>query len=88
MPTSIIEEPLYTEQINSLRIDWKRLDEAFLELQNAILLVPDVFPLVPGTKLRRVQLVGFPGVPPLSIFFAVVGDTAHLVAAELISGED
>ena len=88
MPSQIIEEPLYTEQINSLRIDWKRLDEAFTDLQPAILLVPDIFPLVPGTKLRRVQIVGFPGVPPLSVFFAVVGSAAHLVAAELISGED
>jgi hypothetical protein len=88
MPTQIIEEPLYTEQISSLKIDWRRLDDAFTTLQSAILLVPDVFPQVPGTKLRRVQLVGFPGVPPLSVFFTVVGPVAHLVAAELISGED
>jgi hypothetical protein len=88
MPNEIIEEPLYTEQINRLGIDWERLDDALTELQPAILLVPDIFPNVPGTKLRRVQIVGFPGVPPLSVFFAVVGNVAHLVAAELISGED
>jgi hypothetical protein len=88
MAARIIEEPLYAEQINRLHIDWERLDDALVELQSAILLAPDVFPLIPGSKLRRVQLVGFPGVPPLSIFFAVVGDAAHLVSAELISGED
>jgi hypothetical protein len=88
MPNQIIEGPLYAEQINSLRIDWQRLDDALLSLQSAILLVPDVFPLVTGTKLRRVQIVGFPGVPPLSIFFTVVGNAAHIVSAELISGED
>ena len=88
MPTGIIEEPLYKEQIDALRIDWKRLDEAFQEVEHAILVVPDIFHPIPGTKLRRVKLVGFPGVPPLSIFFAVQGETAHLVAAELITGED
>lgn len=88
MPSVIIDEPLYTDQINALRIDWRRLDDAFEEMQSAILLVPDIFPQVPGTRLRRVRLVGFPDVPPLSIFFAVVGDEAHLVAAELITGED
>jgi hypothetical protein len=88
MPSIIIEEPLYTEQINALRIDWRRLDDAFLTMQSAVLLVPDIFPQVPGTILRRIRLVGFSGVPPLSIFFAVVGIAAHLVAAELITGED
>ena len=88
MPSSIIEEPLYKEQIEALRIDWRRLDDAFQEVEHAILAVPDIFPQVPGTKLRRVQLVGFNDVPPLSIFFAVVGENAHLVAAELITGED
>lgn len=88
MPLGIVEEPLYAEQINALRIDWKRLDEAFKEMERAILSVPDIFPQIGGTKLRRIQLVGFPEVPPLSIFFAIVGDRAHLVSAELISGED
>jgi hypothetical protein len=88
MPRTIVEEPLYTAQINELRINWRRLDEAFQTLEKAVLLIPDIFPQVPNTKLRRIRLVGFEGVPPLSIYFAIKGDTAHLVAAELISGED
>lgn len=88
MPNQIVEEVLYRDQINALRINWQRLDEAFDTLQDAVLLIPDIFPQVPGTKLRRVQLVGFSGIPPLSIYFAVLNDCAHLVAAELISGED
>jgi hypothetical protein len=88
MPTGIIEEPFYAEQINKLKINWKRLDDAFLTLEQAILQVPDIFPKVPGTQLRRVQLIDFPGVPALSIYFAVKDNKAHLVAAELITGEE
>lgn len=88
MPSQIVEEPLYTDQINALRLDWKRLDEAFMTLEHAILTVPDVFPAVPGTILRRCRIVGFPDVPPLSIYFAIRGEKAHLVAAELIFSED
>jgi hypothetical protein len=87
MPSQIIEENLFKEQIQRLRIDWKRLDEAMATFEEAILTVPDVFPLVPGTVLRRIQLVGFKGVPPLSIFFAVRGKNAHIVSAELINIE-
>lgn len=87
MPTSVVEEPLYTEQINALHIDWKRLDEAFEFFERAVLLVPDIFPQVPGTRLRRIQIVGFDGVPSITIFFAVLGDVAHLVSAETISAD-
>jgi hypothetical protein len=73
LPSTVIEEPLFTEQINSLRIEWKRLDEAFMTLEPAILNVPDVFPVVPGTILHRVKIVGFKDVPPLSIYFAIRG---------------
>jgi hypothetical protein len=88
MPTSIIEEALYKEQIEKLRIDWELLDDAFLTMEQAVLKVPDIFPLIPGTRLRRVQLVGFPGVPPISIYFVINGPNAHLVAAEPILSED
>ncbi len=88
MPRQVIDEPQYTEQLNALRVNWERFDEAFMTLEPAILLVPDIFPEVPGTLLRRVRLVGFEGVPPLSIFFAVKGDTAHLVAAEIIPEDE
>jgi hypothetical protein len=88
LPSQIVEEPLYTEQINALRIDWKRLDEALMTLEHAILNVPDVFPVIPGTILHRVKIVNFDGVPPISVYFAIRGHKAHLVAAELIFYED
>jgi hypothetical protein len=88
MPTGIIEEALYKSQIEKLRIDWKTLDEAFLSLESAVLRIPEAFPLVEGTRLRRIEIVGFADVPPISIFFAVNGPNVHLIAAELIISED
>jgi len=59
-----------------------------MTLEPAILNVPDVFPVVPGTILHRVKIVGFRDVPPLSVYFAIRGEAAHLVAAELIFDDD
>ncbi len=80
----IIEDHLYTEQINKYRINWKRLDAALMSLSPALLGSPELFPLVPGTKLRRLKLVGFPQVPPLSIFFTITENTIVIKTAELI----
>jgi hypothetical protein len=88
MPSNIIEEALYTEQINALRIDWRRLDDALITLMPALLKVPDVFPVIPGTRIRRVKILDFDDVPPISIFFTIKGSTVHLLAAELIDYEE
>ncbi len=80
----IVEDKLYAEQINKYRISWKRLDAALISLSPALLGSPELFPLVPGTKLRRLKLEGFDGVPPLSIFFTLDGDLITLKTAELI----
>jgi len=50
MPREIVEDQLYTDQINKYRISWKRLDEALMTLYPALLGSPELFPLVPGTK--------------------------------------
>lgn len=84
----IIEEQLYTDQINKYRINWRRLDEALMSLYPALLGSPELFPLVPGTKLHRLKLVGFPGVPPLSIFFTLRPTQIVIKTAELIDLED
>jgi hypothetical protein len=84
----IVEEQLYTDQINKYRIDWKRLDEALMTLYPALLGSPELFPLVPGTKLRRLKLVGFLGVPPLSIFLTLTPTQVILKTAELIDIEE
>lgn len=83
----IIEDRLYTDQINKYRINWRRLDEALMSLHPALLGSPELFPLVPGTKLHRLKLVGFPGVPPLSIFFTLSPTQIVIKTAELIDLE-
>jgi hypothetical protein len=83
----IIEDQLYTDQINKYRINWKRLDEALMSLYPALLGSPELFPRVAGTQLHRLKLVGFPGVPPLSIFFTLSPTQIVIKAAELIDLE-
>lgn len=84
----IIEDQLYADQIKKFRIDWKRLDEALMSLYPALLGSPELFPLVPGTQLHRLKLVGFPGVPPLSIFFTLTPSQIVIKTAELIDLEE
>ncbi len=87
-PRQIIEDQLYADQINRYRINWKRLDEALMTLYPALHGSPELFPLVPGTKLHRLKLVGFPGVPPLSIFFTLSPTQIVIKTAELIDLEE
>jgi hypothetical protein len=84
----IVEDQLYTDQINKYRINWQRLDEALMTLSPALLGSPELFPVVPGTKLHRLKLVGFPGVPPLSIFFTLSPTQIVIKTAELIDLEE
>ena len=84
----IIEDQLYTDQINKYRINWRRLDDALISLNPALLGSPELFPRVPGTKLHRLKLVGFPGVPPLSIFLTISPTQIVLKTAELIDLEE
>jgi len=84
----IVEDQQYTDQINRYRINWKRLDEALMTLDPALRGSPELFPVVPGTKLHRLKLVGFPGVPPLSIFFTLSPTQIVLKTAELIDLEE
>lgn len=88
MPREIVEDGLYAEQINKHRIDWQRLDNALMTLYPALAGSPELFPVVPHTKLRRLKLVGFPGVPPLSIFFVLTPNQIILKTAELIDLEE
>jgi hypothetical protein len=85
----IVEDELYANQIRKYRISWKRLDEALMSLYPALLGSPELFPRVPGTSnLHRLKLVGFPGVPPLTIFFTLSPTHIVIKAAELIDLEE
>jgi hypothetical protein len=85
----ITEDQLYVDQIKEYRITWKRLDEALMSLYPALLGSPELFPLVPGTKnLHLLKLVGFPGVPELSIFFTLGPNKMVLKTAEPVDPEE
>jgi len=87
---TIVEEQGYKEQIQALRVKWKRLDEALGEVATAICQIPDLFPQVPNSGdpgLRRLKLVGYEGVPPLSIFFSYTATEVRLHLAEIIDQE-
>jgi hypothetical protein len=81
---TIVEDKRYKEQIEALKVDWQRLDEALSELTEAVSRIPENFPVVPGTALRRIQVIGFPGVPPLSVFFSFTDTQIHIHSAELL----
>ena len=81
---TIVEDDRYKKQIEALKVDWKRLDEALSELAEAVSRIPENFPVVPGTKLRRIKVVGFPDVPPLAIFFSFTDTQVRIHSAELI----
>jgi hypothetical protein len=87
-PRQIVEDQLYVDQINKYRINWQRLDEALISLYPALHGSPELFPVVPGTKLHRLKLVGFNGVPPLSIFFTLSDTQIVLKTAELVDLEE
>lgn len=87
---TIVEEPLYKKQIQDLRVSWPRLDEALSDVASALCQIPDLFPGVPNSGnpgLRRLKLVGYAGVPPLSIFFSHTATEVHLHWAEIIEEE-
>ena len=84
----IVEDQLYVAQIKKYSINWNRLDEALMTLYPALHGSPELFPLVPGTQLHRLKLVGFPGVPPLSIFFVLTDTQIIIKTAELIDLEE
>ena len=44
MSSQVIDEPLYTEQIDRLRLNWERLDAAFISFEPVLLNAPYTFP--------------------------------------------
>jgi len=80
----IVEDQLFTEQLEKFRVVWKRLDDALMTMYPALQSSPELFPRVPGTELHRMKLVGFHGVPPLSIFFTITSTQIIIKTAELI----
>jgi hypothetical protein len=85
---TIIESNQLARLLRQLKIDYRRFDEAFSDVQRALRSAPETFPQVPATNLHRVKLVPFDGVPSLSIFFTYDKDTVTLHFASIMPDED
>ena len=85
---TIIEDKLLARQFKQHKIDYRRFDEAFSDVQRALRSAPETFPKVPNTDLRRIKLVPFEGVPPLSIFFTFDANTVTLHFAARFEEEE
>jgi len=85
---TIIESNALARQFRQYRIDYRRFDEAFSDAQRALRTAPETFPQVPNTGLRRVKLVPFGGIPPLSIFFTYDENTVTLHFAAIFEDEE
>lgn len=84
---SIRQEEEFTKQLAGLKVNYKRLDEALIYVNDALCNSPEIFPPITGTSLRRLRLSNFPGVPPLSIFFIYDDEYVYLISADLIETE-
>jgi hypothetical protein len=76
------------QQLARLRVDYRRLDEAFIQIEVALRSKPWIFPQVDGGLVRRAKLNPYPGLPPLSFFFIYDADYVYLLAAEIIDSEE
>jgi hypothetical protein len=88
MMRTIREELEYAEAIKALRLDYRRLDEAVGILSDALCVHPELFPALPGYRVHCAHLVGFPGVPELSIFFTYDDDYVYLMSADQIPEDE
>ena len=80
----IVEEDSFKARLKELRIQHKRMDEALDAVCLALARRPDLFPLVPGTNIRRLRLQDCVGVPESNIWFTHTSDTVRLLTIELV----
>ncbi len=80
-------------QFELLKIDYSRLDEVMDAVYDTLCQNPEMFPTIPGTKLRLLHLnefvgIRFAGVPNLAMYFHYDDQRVYIVGAELIEPED
>lgn len=85
---TIVESSNLATQFAQWKIDYARWDDAFIGAGAALRAIPETFPQVPGTDLRRIKLVPFAGVPNLSIFFRYDDEKVTLEFAEIFEEDE
>jgi hypothetical protein len=81
----IVEEESYKQRLKELRIGHQRMDEALEAVCIALAKRPDLFPLVPGTNIRRLRVQGCVGVPTVNIWFTYTKHQVRLLTIEPFS---
>jgi hypothetical protein len=74
-------EPLFLDQIASLGIDSRRLEDALAGLDYALSKRPEVFPQAPLTPFSR-ALLYIEDFPPLRVFFTYDAVQVKLICVE------
>ena len=85
---TIVYDPGFEKEIDRLRVDYARLDEAISGVEWALSNNPKVFPALDGSKLRKATVESAPGVPQLRIWFTVNAQKINVLHAEEYEEED
>lgn len=84
---TIRQEPKFDEQLETLGIACKRLDDIMEAVCFALSRSPDIYPKIPGTCLRVLKTVIYPDSPSLRIFFTFSHEEVHLLTIEFCDEE-
>lgn len=87
MRTIRLEEEV-RQQLAKLRVNFRRLDEAFEQVEIALRSRPEIFPSADGGMVRRLKLNPYPGLPPLSFFFIFDEDYVYILSLEEMDEEE
>lgn len=78
----VFEEPLFSEQLETLGIGYERLDSVMESVVFELARDPERFPRIPGTCLSALTLALFDGLPSVRFLFTFTEDRVTLVAID------
>jgi hypothetical protein len=79
---TIIEEDSFRQSLKKLGISPKRLDELVEGVIFAVAKSPETFPEVPGTGIHRLQILPFPGMKRLNVWFTFEDETVTFLGVD------
>lgn len=78
----IFEEPLFSEQLESLAIGYRKRDELMESVCFVLARNPEKLPQVPGTCLSALTVNLYDGMPSMRFLFTYTEDRVTLVAVD------
>ncbi|MBO0682573.1 MAG: hypothetical protein J2P45_05405 [Candidatus Dormibacteraeota bacterium] len=83
----VIRSPLFASQARQIQPNAPRFERQLWSVEDAVSRAAEVFPLVPGTRLRVAKTDAYPWAPRLRILFTVDDEYhATLQSVELMEG--